>query len=65
MLLRYLRWGTQLRLLPIVRRAGDDDPTVEPAIFRACATAAYPVEEKVVRDAVARDRARGRLCGTA
>jgi pimeloyl-ACP methyl ester carboxylesterase len=58
-LLRYLRWGTQLRLLRIVRRARNDDPTFELAIFRACATPGYPVEESVVREAVARDRARG------
>jgi pimeloyl-ACP methyl ester carboxylesterase len=58
-LLRYLRWGTQLRMLRIVRRAGSDDPTFELAIFRACATRDYPVEESEVREAVARDRARG------
>jgi pimeloyl-ACP methyl ester carboxylesterase len=58
-LLRYLRWGTQLRLLRIVRQARSDDPAFELAIFRACATPAYPVEESEVRDAAARDRARG------
>src|SRR5918911_575133 len=50
-LLRYLRWGTQLRLLRLVRRARTDDPELELAIFRACATPDYPVEESVVRDA--------------
>ena len=58
-LLRYLRWGTQLRVLRIVRRAGTDDLTLGLAVFRAGATAEYPVEESWVRDAVARDRAHG------
>jgi pimeloyl-ACP methyl ester carboxylesterase len=58
-LLHYLRCGTPLRLLRIARRAHTDDPTIDLAIFRACATADYPVEESMVRDAVARDGARG------
>jgi pimeloyl-ACP methyl ester carboxylesterase len=58
-LLRYMRWGTQLRVLRIVRRARTDDATLGLAVFQAAATAEYPVDESWVRDAVARDRARG------
>jgi pimeloyl-ACP methyl ester carboxylesterase len=58
-LLRYMQWGTQLRVLRIVRRAHTDDETLGLAVFQAAATAEYPVEESWVRDAVARDRAHG------
>jgi pimeloyl-ACP methyl ester carboxylesterase len=58
-LLRYLRWGTQLRVLRIVRRARADDLTLGLAVLQAGATAEYPVEESMVRDALARDRAHG------
>ena len=58
-LLRYMRWGTQLRVLRIVRRGRADDATIGLAVFRAGATAEYPVEESWVRDAVVRDHAHG------
>ena len=58
-LLRYMRWGTQLRVLRIVSRARTDDVTIGLAVFQAGATAEYPVEESFVRDAVAADRAHG------
>jgi pimeloyl-ACP methyl ester carboxylesterase len=58
-LLRYLRWGGQLRLLRIVRGARDDDSGLGLAVLRACASAEYPAEESVAREATARDQARG------
>ncbi len=58
-LLRYVRWGTQLRLVPLMRRARRGDPTVGLAILRAGGTSAYPVEESAARDAIARDQERG------
>jgi pimeloyl-ACP methyl ester carboxylesterase len=58
-LLRYLRWGGQLRLLRIVRGARDDDSSLGLAVLQACATAEYPAEESEARDAFARDQERG------
>ena len=58
-LLRYLRWGGQLRMLRIIRSAPDDDSSLGLAVLRACATAEYPAEESVARDASARDHERG------
>jgi pimeloyl-ACP methyl ester carboxylesterase len=57
--LRYMRWGTQLRMLRIVRRARTDDLTLGLAVLQTGATAEYPVEGSLVRDALARDRAHG------
>jgi pimeloyl-ACP methyl ester carboxylesterase len=58
-LLRYLRWGRQLRLLRIIRGARDDDSSLGLAVLQACSTAEYPAEESVARDASARDQQRG------
>jgi len=58
-LLRYVRWGTQLRLVPLMRRARSGDPTVGLAILRAGGTSAYPVEESTAREAILRDQERG------
>ena len=58
-LLRYMRWGTQLRVLRIVRRGRADDPARALAVLQAGATAEFPVEESLVRDALALDRAHG------
>jgi pimeloyl-ACP methyl ester carboxylesterase len=58
-LLRYLRWGGQLRMLRIVRGTHDDDFRTGLAILRACATAECPAEESVAREAADRDRERG------
>jgi pimeloyl-ACP methyl ester carboxylesterase len=58
-LLRYLRWGGQLRLLRIVRGAHDDDSSLGLAVMRACATAEYPADESMARDATARDQELG------
>jgi pimeloyl-ACP methyl ester carboxylesterase len=58
-LLRYMRWGGQLRLLRIVRGARDDDANLGLAVLRACSTAEYPADESVARDAAARDQERG------
>jgi pimeloyl-ACP methyl ester carboxylesterase len=57
-LLRYMRWGGQLRLLRIVRGARDDS-RLGLAVLQACATAEYPADETVARDACARDQERG------
>jgi pimeloyl-ACP methyl ester carboxylesterase len=58
-LLRYLRWGGQLRLLRIIRGAGDDDSGLGLAVLQACSTAEHPADESVARDATARDHERG------
>src|SRR3712207_6504930 len=58
-LLRYLRWGTQLRMLRIMRRADNDDVAFALAMLQATASARYPAEESLARDAVAGERARG------
>jgi pimeloyl-ACP methyl ester carboxylesterase len=58
-LLRYLQWAAQVRVLRIVRRARTEDAVLALAVLGAGATAEYPVEESWVRDAVARDRAQG------
>jgi pimeloyl-ACP methyl ester carboxylesterase len=57
-LLRYMRWGTQLRLLRLARRARND-PAVGLEILQATAAPGNPVEESVARDAIAREQARG------
>ena len=43
-LLRYLQWGTQLRMLRIMRRAGNDDVAFALAILKATASAEDPVD---------------------
>jgi pimeloyl-ACP methyl ester carboxylesterase len=58
-LLRYMRWATQLRMLRIMRRADDDDVAFALAILQATGSARYPADESMARDAVARERARG------
>ena len=58
-LLRYLRWGTQLRMLRIIRRADNDDVAFALAMLQATASAQYPADESLARDAVAAERARG------
>src|SRR4029450_12611260 len=58
-LVHYLGWGGQLRLLRIVRGARDDDSSLGLAVLQACATAEYPAEESEARDAFARDQERG------
>lgn len=58
-LLRYVRWGTQLRMAPLMRRARRGDPDVGLAIVRAGATRAHPLEESTAREAMARDQGRG------
>jgi pimeloyl-ACP methyl ester carboxylesterase len=58
-LLRYVRWGTQLRLAPLMRRARRGDPSVGLAILRAGATGTYPLEESTAREAIAREQGRG------
>jgi pimeloyl-ACP methyl ester carboxylesterase len=58
-LLRYVRWGTQLRLAPLMRRARRGDPGVGQTILRAGATRAHPVEESTAYEAIARDQERG------
>jgi pimeloyl-ACP methyl ester carboxylesterase len=58
-LLRYVRWGTQLRLLPLMRRARRGDPDVGLDILRAGATRAHPLEESTARESIARDQERG------
>jgi pimeloyl-ACP methyl ester carboxylesterase len=58
-LLRYLRWGTQLRLLRIMRRADNDDVAFALAILRATTSARDPADESLARGAVADERARG------
>jgi pimeloyl-ACP methyl ester carboxylesterase len=57
--LRYLRWGGQLRLLRIMRGARGDDSGLGLAILQACSTAEHPADESVARDATARDQERG------
>jgi pimeloyl-ACP methyl ester carboxylesterase len=58
-LLRYARWEKQLRLLPLMLRARRGDPTAGPDVLRAAATKANPIEEPYLREAMARDQARG------
>jgi pimeloyl-ACP methyl ester carboxylesterase len=58
-LLRYLRWGGQLRLLRIVRGARDDESSRGLAVLRACSTAEHPADEALARDATACDQQRG------
>jgi pimeloyl-ACP methyl ester carboxylesterase len=58
-LLRYMRWEKQLRLLPLMLRLRRGDPTAGPDTLRAAATKAYPIEESDLREAMARDQARG------
>jgi pimeloyl-ACP methyl ester carboxylesterase len=58
-LLRYMRLGTQLRLVWELRRIPDDDAALGFAVLRAGSTRDYPAEESMARDAAARDRARG------
>lgn len=58
-LLRYMRWGGQLRLLRIVRGARDDASGVGLAVLRACSTEEHPADESTARDAAARDQERG------
>jgi pimeloyl-ACP methyl ester carboxylesterase len=58
-LLRYARWEKQLPLLPLMVRARRGDPTAGPDVLRAAATTTYPVEDSYLREAMARDQARG------
>lgn len=58
-LLRYARWTTQLRLLPLMRRARRGDATVGADILRAGTTPAYPLATSDAVEAMARDRAAG------
>jgi hypothetical protein len=58
-LLRYVRWERQLRLLPLMLRVRGGDPTTGPDLLRAVATTAYPIEESYLHDAMARDQAQG------
>jgi pimeloyl-ACP methyl ester carboxylesterase len=58
-LLRYLRWRGQLRLLRIIRGAHDDDFALGLAVLQACSTAEHPADESVARHASARDHERG------
>lgn len=55
---RYLRWGTQARLLRLTLRARKD-PDVAAAVLRLTATPGYPADEEEARAATARDRAHG------
>jgi|tagenome__1003787_1003787.scaffolds.fasta_scaffold20987752_7 pimeloyl-ACP methyl ester carboxylesterase len=58
-LLRYGRWEKQLRLLPLMLRARRGGPTAGPDLLRAVATKSHPLEESYLREAMARDQARG------
>jgi len=58
-LLRYARWETQMRLLPLVLRARRGDPTVGIDLLRAGATEAYPIDERDARESLAREQERG------
>ena len=57
-MVRYLRWRRQLRLLRLTRRTPDDAALAE-GVLAAAATPAYPAEEGMARDAMARDRSHG------
>jgi pimeloyl-ACP methyl ester carboxylesterase len=57
-MVRYLRWGRQLRPLRLTRRTPDDTALAE-GILAVAATPAYPAEEGTAGDAVARDRSHG------
>jgi pimeloyl-ACP methyl ester carboxylesterase len=46
-------------MLPLMLRARRGDPTAGPDLLRAVATQAYPIEESYLREATARDQARG------
>ncbi len=58
-LMRYMHWRTQLRLLRITRHADGDDVALALAILHATASARYPADESLARDAVACEQARG------
>jgi pimeloyl-ACP methyl ester carboxylesterase len=58
-LLRYMRLGTQLRLLWDMRRIRNDDTALGLAVIQAGSTPNYPAEESMARDAMARDRVHG------
>ena len=58
-LLRYMRVGTQLRLLRDMLRTRNDDTALGLAVLRAGSTPDYPAEESMAREAMARDRAHG------
>jgi pimeloyl-ACP methyl ester carboxylesterase len=58
-LLRYMRVGTQLRLLRDMRRTRNDDTALGLAVLQAGSTPDYPAEESMAREAMARDRAHG------
>jgi pimeloyl-ACP methyl ester carboxylesterase len=57
--MRYMHWSTQLRMLRITRHADGDDVALALAILHATASARYPADESLARDAVACEQARG------